>query len=90
MHCCAGVWTLDGGLVGMVGAHQWDLDNPTTWRDPLALKCRAPLPSQAQEYMVRAGRVAGRWWVGGRAGVVCHTPAKERKKERLTQDIVSH
>jgi hypothetical protein len=32
--CNVAVWTLDGGLVGVLGEHSWDLDNPETWQDP--------------------------------------------------------
>jgi hypothetical protein len=32
--CNVAVWTLDGGLVGVLGDHLWDLDNQATWQDP--------------------------------------------------------
>ena len=31
--CNVAVWTLDGGLVGVLGDHSWDLDDQTTWQD---------------------------------------------------------
>lgn len=40
--CNVAVWTLDGGLVGMLGEHSWDLDDQGTWQDPKGLAKRAP------------------------------------------------
>lgn len=45
--CNVAVWTLDGGLVGVLGEHSWDLDNSGTWQDPQGLHKRPPRQTQA-------------------------------------------
>jgi hypothetical protein len=40
--CNVAVWTLDGGLVGVLGDHSWDLDDQATWQDPTGAAQRPP------------------------------------------------
>lgn len=48
--CNVAVWTLDGGLVGVLGEHAWDLDDQATWQDPRGLAKRPPkLPQEDTE-----------------------------------------
>lgn len=71
--CNVALWTLDGGLVGVLGEHAWDLDDPGTWQDPRGLHSRPPrCPEQQDDTQVgdwQAGWLAG--WLGCQ-GV--HTP----------------
>jgi hypothetical protein len=47
--CNVAVWTLDGGLVGVLGEHSWDLDDQGTWQDPKGLAKRAPKQPVARD-----------------------------------------
>ncbi|KAL4440619.1 hypothetical protein ABPG75_003620 [Micractinium tetrahymenae] len=40
-----GIWTRQGGLVGVFGRHSWELEDPATWRDPEAAAVPPPLPA---------------------------------------------
>jgi hypothetical protein len=61
--CNVAVWTLDGGLVGVLGEHSWDLDNPETWQDPTGAAKRPPkLPMLDDE---EEGAEVGLWPAGG-------------------------
>eukprot|EP00879_Flechtneria_rotunda_P007606 GHRR01007977.1.p1 GENE.GHRR01007977.1~~GHRR01007977.1.p1 ORF type:complete len:676 (+),score=279.33 GHRR01007977.1:4210-6237(+) len=48
------VWTLDGGLVGVLGEHSWDLDNQDTWQDPKGLRKKPPRPADDGLYVKSA------------------------------------
>lgn len=34
--CTVSLWSLQGGLVGVMGKHTWTLSDPSTWQDPKA------------------------------------------------------
>ena len=38
-----GIWTRQGGLVGLFGQHSWDLEDRRTWQDPEAVRVPPPL-----------------------------------------------
>jgi hypothetical protein len=61
--CNVALWTLDGGLVGVLGEHSWDLDDTGTWQDPRGLRSRPPrFPEQPEDTQVGAwldGRLVG-------------------------------
>jgi hypothetical protein len=65
--CNVAVWTLAGGLVGRLGEHAWDLDDPGTWQDPAGLLRRPPkqedvdpaVKVRGQRLGVRAEGVSG-------------------------------
>ncbi|KAL4420053.1 hypothetical protein ABPG77_007492 [Micractinium sp. CCAP 211/92] len=43
-----GIWTRQGGLVGVFGIHSWELEDPASWQDPDAAAVPPPL-SDSQE-----------------------------------------
>ncbi|KAF8071365.1 hypothetical protein HT031_001449 [Scenedesmus sp. PABB004] len=45
------LWTLDGGLVGRLGEHGWDLDRPGTWQDAGGAAARPPKPLRDGLYL---------------------------------------
>lgn len=47
--CNVAVWTLDGGLVGVLGEHSWDLDDSGTWQDAAGLKARRVATQEQQQ-----------------------------------------
>lgn len=36
------VWTVDGGLIGVLGEHSWDLEDQRTWQDARGARKRPP------------------------------------------------
>ena len=34
LDCTVSLWSLKGGLVGVMGKHTWTLSDPSTWQDP--------------------------------------------------------
>lgn len=63
------VWTLDGGLVGVLGEHSWDLDHQETWQDPEGLRKRPPKPESDGMYL-KVRHVGG--WLSQLGGLLLH------------------
>lgn len=51
-------WTLDGGLVGVLGEHSWDLEDKSTWQDPTGHNKRPPKPRGEGMYVNVSNRFA--------------------------------
>lgn len=45
------VWTAQGGLVGMLGEHAWDLEHPGSWQDPQGVRRRQPKPADGGMFL---------------------------------------
>ena len=39
LDCTVSLWSLKGGLVGVMGKHTWSLSDPSTWQDPKVGQC---------------------------------------------------
>jgi hypothetical protein len=48
------LWTMDGGLVGVLGEHLFDLSDPTTWSDPEGARTQPPAEPDQGVYMSEA------------------------------------
>lgn len=72
--CNVALWTLDGGLVGVLGDHSWDLDDPGTWQDPKGLAQRAPRYPESRED------------TDGEVSSICMLPAKPEPQPLRSAD----
>jgi hypothetical protein len=69
----AAVWTLDGGLVGVLGEDEWELSDPSTWADAEAAARPPPLEPDQGAFAGGGGAAAGEGgaeeaWGGGGGG----------------------